>query len=66
MNFNLTDWALRHRAFVLFLIVIVAVAGAFSFAKLGQLEDPKFSVPSMTAMVAWPGSSSRSTTSKRS
>ena len=29
-NFNLTDWALRHRAVVLFLLLIVAVAGAYS------------------------------------
>jgi multidrug efflux pump subunit AcrB len=54
-GFNLTDWALRHRAVVLFLLIIVAVAGTFSFTKLGQLEDPNFSVPSMTAGVVWPG-----------
>lgn len=58
-NFNLTDWALRHRAVVLFLLVIVAVAGAFSFTRLGQLEDPNFSVPSMTAGVAWPGATAQ-------
>ena len=54
-NFNLTEWALGHRAVVLFLIIVVAIAGVFSFTKLGQLEDPKFSVPSMTATVIWPG-----------
>src|SRR5450830_24295 len=58
-NFNLTDWALRHRAIVLFLILIVAVAGLFSFTRLGQLEDPSFSVPSMTAGVAWPGATAQ-------
>jgi multidrug efflux pump subunit AcrB len=59
MNFNLTDWALRHRAVVLFLILVVAIAGGLSFTKLGQLEDPNFSVPSMTAMVIWPGATSQ-------
>jgi len=54
-NFNLTEWALEHRAVVLFLIIVIGVAGVFSFSKLGQLEDPKFSVPSMTATVIWPG-----------
>src|SRR6478672_7972980 len=54
-NFNLTEWALGHRAVVLFLIIVVSIAGVFSFSKLGQLEDPKFSVPSMTATVIWPG-----------
>jgi multidrug efflux pump len=58
-NFNLTEWALGHRAVVLFLIIVVGVAGVFSFSKLGQLEDPKFSVPSMTATVIWPGASAQ-------
>ena len=58
-NFNLTEWALEHRAVVLFLIIVVSVAGVFSFSKLGQLEDPKFSVPSMTATVIWPGASAQ-------
>ena len=57
--FNLTEWALKHRAVVLFLIIVVAIAGVFSFSKLGQLEDPKFSVPSMTATVIWPGASAQ-------
>jgi multidrug efflux pump subunit AcrB len=58
-NFNLTAWALKHRAIVLFLLLIVAIAGVFSFKKLGQLEDPNFSVPSMTAMVVWPGATAQ-------
>jgi multidrug efflux pump len=58
-NFNLTDWALRNRAIVLFMLLIVAVAGAFSFTRLGQLEDPNFSVPSMTAGVFWPGATAQ-------
>ena len=58
-NFNLTEWALGHRAVVLFLIIVVGIAGVFSFSKLGQLEDPKFSVPSMTATVIWPGATAQ-------
>ena len=58
-NFNLTEWALKHRAIVLFLLVIVAAAGVFSFKNLGQLEDPNFSVPSMTTMVIWPGATAQ-------
>src|SRR4029079_3422165 len=57
--FNLTEWALEHRAVVLFLIILISVAGVFSFTKLGQLEDPKFSVPSMTVTAIWPGASSQ-------
>lgn len=58
-SFNLTEWALEHRAVVVFLILVVSIAGAIGFPKLGQLEDPTFSVPSMTAMVAWPGASAQ-------
>ncbi|MBK6008664.1 efflux RND transporter permease subunit [Ramlibacter ginsenosidimutans] len=58
-DFNLTEWALNHRAVVLFLIIVISIAGVFSFSKLGQLEDPKFSVPSMTATVIWPGASAQ-------
>ena len=58
-SFNLTEWALNHRAVVLFLIVTISIAGALGFTRLGQLEDPKFSVPSMTAMVMWPGATAQ-------
>jgi multidrug efflux pump subunit AcrB len=53
--FNLTEWALGHRAIVLFLILLIGIGGGFAFTRLGQLEDPNFSVPSMTALVIWPG-----------
>jgi multidrug efflux pump subunit AcrB len=58
-SFNLTEWALGHRAIVLFLILVIAVGGVLGFTKLGQLEDPNFSVPSMTAIVIWPGASAQ-------
>ena len=58
-SFNLTEWALGHRAVVLFLILVIAVAGVLGLGKLGQLEDPNFSVPSMTATVIWPGATAQ-------
>ncbi|QXW31529.1 efflux RND transporter permease subunit [Aeromonas sanarellii] len=58
-SLNLTEWALSHRAVVLFLILLVTVAGTLGFGRLGQLEDPNFSVPSMTAMVVWPGATAQ-------
>ncbi|MCC8404047.1 efflux RND transporter permease subunit [Paraburkholderia sp. MMS20-SJTN17] len=57
--FNLTQWALNHRAIVLFLILVIGIGGSLSFVKLGQLEDPNFSVPSMTALVIWPGATAQ-------
>ncbi len=58
-SFNLTEWALKHRAIVLFLILVIGGGGLYSFTRLGQLEDPTFSVPSMTVMVVWPGATAQ-------
>ena len=58
-SFNLTEWALGHRAIVLFLILAIGIGGVLGFTKLGQLEDPNFSVPSMTVMVIWPGATAQ-------
>ncbi|HET7366015.1 MAG TPA: efflux RND transporter permease subunit [Burkholderiales bacterium] len=59
MKFNLTEWALGHRAIVLFLILAIMIGGVLGFGKLGQLEDPNFSVPSMAVMVVWPGATAQ-------
>jgi multidrug efflux pump len=58
-SFNLTEWALDHRAIVLFLILAIGIGGVAAFTKLGQLEDPNFSVPSMTVVVVWPGATAQ-------
>lgn len=58
-SFNLSEWALSHRAIVLFLILVIAIGGGIGFTRLGQLEDPNFSVPSMTAVVIWPGATAQ-------
>jgi multidrug efflux pump subunit AcrB len=58
-SLNLTEWALNHRAIVLFLILVIGVGGTLGFTRLGQREDPNFSVPSMTIMVIWPGASAQ-------
>ena len=44
---------------MLFLILVIAVAGVLGFTQLGQLEDPNFSVPSMTAVMIWPGATAQ-------
>lgn len=54
-RFNLSAWALRHRALVLYAIVLLAVVGAMSYAKLGQSEDPPFSFRAMVVHTLWPG-----------
>ena len=49
-NSNLSAWAVTHQTLVLFLILMVAGAGALSYFKLGRDEDPQFTIK--TAIVA--------------
>ncbi len=58
-SFNLSQWAVTHRAFVLFLIIGTLLVGIVSFTRLGRLEDPNFNVPTMNAVVAWPGATAQ-------
>ena len=52
---NLSDWALKHRSVVLYLIVISLVAGLLAFYRLGRNEDPAFVIKTMVVVAAWPG-----------
>jgi len=58
-SFNLSEWAVTHRAMVLFLLIGSLLTGVFAFTRLGRLEDPQFMVPMMTAVVAWPGATAQ-------
>ena len=52
---NLSEWALRHRALVWFLMVMILAAGVFSYRHLGRNEDPDFTVKVMIVQAGWPG-----------
>ncbi len=54
-GFNLSDWALRHKSFVLYLMLIAAITGAFAYDKLGREEDPPFTIKTMVIKTLWPG-----------
>ncbi|MGR4973144.1 MULTISPECIES: efflux RND transporter permease subunit [unclassified Pseudomonas] len=55
MGFNLSEWALRNRQIVLFLMLLLAIVGALSYTKLGQSEDPPFTFKAMVIRTVWPG-----------
>jgi len=57
MRFNLSEWALRNRQIVLFLMLLLAIVGALSYTKLGQSEDPPFTFKAMVIRTNWPGAS---------
>jgi multidrug efflux pump subunit AcrB len=52
---NLTDWAIRHRILVTYFMLLVVVAGVWSYLRLGQSEDPDFTVKTMVVQAVWPG-----------
>ena len=42
-GFNLSEWAITHRPFVWFLMILFVAAGVLSYKQLGREEDPSFS-----------------------
>ena len=54
-HLNLSEWALRHRSMVAYLIVVLMLAGVFSYLKLGRAEDPDFTFKAMVVRTLWPG-----------
>ena len=54
-GFNLSEWAITHRALVLFMIIVLGIAGLYSYFNLGRAEDPSFTIKTMVVNVAWPG-----------
>src|SRR5712671_5275820 len=54
-GFNLSRWAIDHGGFTAFLLVLLLAAGAFSFLRIGQKEDPDFTFRVMVVQVLWPG-----------
>jgi len=57
MSLNLSDWALRHRGIVVYLMVLFGVLGTYSYLNLGQSEDPPFTFRVMVITTLWPGAS---------
>ena len=57
-RFNLSEWAITHRPLVLFMILILGAAGAYSYLNLGRAEDPSFTIKNMVVNVTWPGATS--------
>jgi multidrug efflux pump len=56
---NLSEWALKHQQMVLFLLLLLAFSGIYAYQKLGQKEDPDFTIKAMLVQAYWPGTSAR-------
>ena len=58
-RFNLSEWALKHQALILYFIVALFVAGVYSYVRLGQAEDPEFTFKVMVIRTLWPGATAK-------
>ena len=58
-HLNLSEWALRHRSMVAYLIIVLLLGGVLSYFKLGRAEDPDFTFKAMVVRTLWPGATAR-------
>ena len=56
---NLSEWALEHQQMVVYLIIVLSVAGVMSFFSLGRAEDPEFTFKDMVVNTKWPGATAQ-------
>ncbi len=54
-RFNLSEWALANRPLVLYMMLVLAIIGVWSYRSLGQSEDPPFTFKAMVVRTVWPG-----------
>ena len=58
-GFNLSQWALRHPALIVFAMIVSLVLGVGAYERLGRAEDPTFTIKTMVVAVTWPGADAR-------
>ncbi|MCW2276992.1 efflux RND transporter permease subunit [Heliophilum fasciatum] len=58
-GFNLSEWALKHRQMVYFLMIVLFAMGIISYNQLGRSEFPDFVIREMVVVTVWPGASAK-------
>lgn len=61
IGLNLSEWVLRHRSLVVYVMIVAIVAGLLSYFRLGRNEDPSFIIKTMVVQAAWPGATAEET-----
>lgn len=56
-GFNLSAWALKNRPIIVYLMLVMTIAGVIAYFRLGRSEDPTFIIKTMVVQAAWPGAS---------
>ncbi len=54
-DINLSEWALKNQPLIKYFLVLLFIAGFYSYTHLNQREDPNFTIKSMVITVQWPG-----------
>jgi multidrug efflux pump subunit AcrB len=54
-RWNLSRWAIEHRAFTAFALILILVAGTRAYFTLGRAEDPSFKIKTAIVSAQWPG-----------
>lgn len=54
-DINLSAWALKNQPLIKYFLILLFVAGFYSYTHLNQREDPNFTIKSMVITVQWPG-----------
>ena len=58
-RFNISRWALEHRALTRYLLIVLLLLGAVAYFQLGQDEDPPFTFRAMVVQAFWPGATAQ-------
>lgn len=58
-GFNLSRWALQHKALTRYLMIVLMLIGIASYFQLGQDEDPPFAFRAMMIRAYWPGATTQ-------
>jgi multidrug efflux pump len=58
VSINLSEWAVKHPAFVTFLMLACAISGLDAYYRMGRAEDPSFTIKTGLVTAQWPGATS--------
>ncbi|MEA3283589.1 MAG: efflux RND transporter permease subunit [Synergistota bacterium] len=56
---NIAELCIKKKVVVLYMVVVVAIAGLISYSKLGKLEDPDFTIKTAVVTTIYPGATSQ-------
>ena len=56
-QFNLAEWALKHKSIIYYFMAVLLTFGIFSYSQMGRMEGPGLYDAHHGSRRAWPGAS---------